>query len=226
MCCCVLQCVALIHARHRRCVIHTSQRIAVCFSALQCVAVCCSALQCVAVCCGVLHCVAVCCCWADACLSSQVCHLHITLYCSVFECVAVCCSALRCVAVWFSALRCVAVYCGVLQCVGVIHVRHRRCVVHTSQRIAVRLSVSQCVAVRCSVWQCVTVCCSVLQCIAACWADICLSSQRSRTWSSHFLSASSAYLRLSLRYLRVLQHAAVCCSALQCRVVHSYVLYT
>jgi len=72
------------------------QRVAVCYSVLQCdkarllqdyvlVAECCSVLRCVAVCCSVLRCVAVCCSGAVRCKCAAVC-------CSVLQCAAVCCS--------------------------------------------------------------------------------------------------------------------------------------
>ena len=95
------------------------QRVAVCYSVLQCAAVCCSlflvfssalqrhqstesrlcsALQCVAVRCSALQGVAV--------------------WCSVLQCVAVCCSVLQRVTVCCSVLQCVcSVFAVCLQCV-------------------------------------------------------------------------------------------------------------
>ena len=101
VCCCALQCVAVV------CNVHTFmyvshadrgntafmnnyrgelqcvavlQRVAVCCNVVQCVVVCCSVLQCAAVCCSVLQCVAVCCSllqYVVECIHSCGCHTQI-----------------------------------------------------------------------------------------------------------------------------------------------------
>ena len=107
-------------------------------------------------------------------------------------------------------LQCVArgvVCCSVLQCV------------------AVCCNVLQCVAICCSVLQCVAVCCSMLQCVAMSLTTffpdpvLVCDLQCVAVCCSMFLGVIFNALRTLLIVLLFLS-VVLCCSVLQCVVVH------
>ena len=108
--CSVMQCVAVCCrvCVAVRCIV--LQRLASCYSMLQCVAV---RLQCVAVCCSVVQFVAV---WCSAsCTMQHTAPRCNTVCCIVLQRGAVRCIVMQCVAVRSSVLQRIAVCCSVLQ---------------------------------------------------------------------------------------------------------------